>query len=140
MNKFDPYLIFKGNCTEAFGFYQDALGGKIEAMLTVGQSPMAAEIPPGGRDGVLHARLNLDGQVLMGCDAMEGQPYEGMKGFWVSLTYADDNAKAKRIFDALAQEGQVMMPMQKTFWSEAYGMVTDRFGTPWMVQGVMIPI
>ncbi len=139
MNQFDPYLTFDGNCTEAMRFYEKALGGKIEMMLTGGQSPMAKQIPPEGQDRVLHARLSLDGQNLMGADAMVGQPYEGMKGFWVSLSYAD-NAKAKRIFDALAPGGQVAMPMQKTFWSEAFGMVTDRFGTPWMVQGMMLPL
>ena len=112
---------------------------KLIACITGGQSPMASQIPPEGRDRVLHARLNLDGQILMGCDAMMGQPFGGMKGFWVSLIYLNDNARAKRIFDALAPGGNVVMPMQKTFWSEAYGMVTDRFGTPWMVQGVMIP-
>ena len=140
MNQFDPYLTFDGDCTEAMRFYEKTLGGKIEAIFTGGQSPMASQIPPEGRDRVLHARLNLDGQILMGCDAMMGQPFDGMKGFWVSLIYPDDNAKAKRIFDALAPGGNVVMPMQKTFWSEAYGMVTDRFGTPWMVQGVMIPL
>ncbi len=69
---------------------------------------------------------------------MVGQPYEGMKGFWVSLIYPS-NDKAKQVFEALTNGGGVVMPMQKTFWSEAFGMGTDRYGTPWMVQGVMIP-
>ena len=138
MNQFDAYLVFDGTCTEAMRFYEKALGGKMEAMLTGAQSPMAGKMPPGMNDRVLHARLTVDGQVLMACDSMAGEKYEGMKGFWVSLIYPS-NDKAKRIFDTLAQGGKVVMPMQKTFWSEAYGMVTDRFGTPWMVQGVMIP-
>jgi PhnB protein len=137
MNQFDPYLVFDGTCTEAMGFYEKALGGKIEAMLTGAQSPMAGKMP-GMDDRVIHARLKVDGQVLMACDSPTGEKYEGMKGFWVSLIYPT-NDKARQAFDALAEGGKTIMPMQKTLWSEAYGMVTDRFGTPWMVQGVMIP-
>jgi len=72
----------------------------------------------------------------MASDSMPGQPYGGMKGFSLSLIYPT-TAEAKRIFDALAEGGQVTMPLQKTFWAEAFGMLTDRFGTPWMVNGNM---
>ena len=138
MNQFDAYLTFDGTCTEAMRFYERTLGGKVEILLTGGQSPMAAQLPPGMADRVLHARLTVDGQVLMASDSWPGQPYEGMKGFSISLIYPS-NERARQMFDALSQGGTVVMPMQKTFWSEAYGMVTDRFGTPWMVQGVMVP-
>ena len=84
----------------------------------------------------VHARLLLDGRALMASDTPVGQPHPGMNGFALSLNYPAP-AEARRVFDALAAGGKVTMPMQKTFWSEAYGMLTDRFGTPWMVGGGM---
>lgn len=137
MNQFDAYLNFDGNCAEAMRFYERTLGGKLEMMLKTGDSPMAAQCPPGSADRIMHARLVLDGSVLMASDTMPGQPYNGMKGFALSLIYGS-NAEARRVFDALAEGGRVDMPMQKTFWSEAWGALVDRFGTPWMVQGKMI--
>jgi PhnB protein len=97
---------------------------------------MAAETPPGSANRILHARLDFDGGMLMASDSMVGQPYEGMKGFSLSLIYPTE-AEGRRMFDALAQGGHVIMPMQKTFWSEGFGMLVDRFGTPWMVNGGM---
>jgi PhnB protein len=112
-------------------FYEKTLGGKLELM-THGQSPMADKAPPGSADKIMHARLDLGGRALMASDAMVGQPYEGMHGFSLSLSYTTA-AEAKKIFDALAQGGKVEMPLQKTFWTEAFGMLVDRFGTPWML-------
>ena len=97
---------------------------------------MADQTPPGSADRILHARLTIDGGTLMASDSMVGQPYGGMKGFSLSLVYPSV-ADAKRVFDALADGGRVSMPVQKTFWAEAFGMVVDRFGTPWMVSGGM---
>ena len=105
-------------------------------MMTNAQSPMADHTPPEHADRILHARLVIDGRYLMASDCMVGQPYEGMKGFSLSLIYPTD-AEARRIFDALAEGGQVTMPMQETFWAKAFGMLVDRFGTPWMVNGAM---
>jgi len=122
----DAYLFFNSNCAEAMKFYETTLGGKLR-MVT------AAETPGGTGDGIMHARLDVkDGGVLMASDWMDTNPYPGMHGFRVSLTYpnADD---AHRIFDALAAGGSVEMPFQKTFWSQGFGMATDRFGTPWMI-------
>ena len=104
--------------------------------MTHAQSPIAAQTPPGSADRIMHARLVSDGLVLMASDSMVGQPYEGMKGFSVSLMYPTA-AEAKKAFDALAQGGRVTMPLDKTFWAEAFGMVRDRYGTPWMVNGAM---
>jgi PhnB protein len=84
----------------------------------------------------MHARLALDGRALMASDVPQGQPYQGMNGFSLSLIYPSAD-EAKRVFNALADGGKVTMPVAKTFWADAYGMLTDRFGTPWMVGGGM---
>jgi PhnB protein len=135
MHQLNAYLFFDGNCADAMRFYERTLGGKLE-MMTHGQSPMADQTPPGSAGRIMHARLDLDGGVLMASDSMVGQPYGGMKGFSLALEYPTV-ADARRVFDALAEGGQVTMAMQKTFWAEAFGMLVDRFGTPWMVNGPM---
>jgi PhnB protein len=136
MPQLDAYLTFNGNCADAMRFYERTLGGKLEALLTHAESPMAAQTPPGSADRIMHARLVIDGRILIASDSMVGHPYEGMKGFSLSLVYPTV-ADAQRAFDALAEDGRVTMPLQKTFWAEAFGMLVDRFGTPWMVNGAM---
>jgi PhnB protein len=135
MPQLDSYLTFNGNCADAMRFYERTLGGKL-SLMTHAESPMAAQTPPGSADRIMHARLDFDGGMLMASDWMAGQPYGGMKGFSLSLIYPTA-AEARRMFDTLAQGGQVTMPMDKTFWAEAFGMLVDRFGTPWMVNGGM---
>jgi len=125
-----PYLNFNGQCAAAFRFYEKCLGGKIVMMQTHGESPMKDQVPPEWRDRVMHARLVVGNHALMGSDAPPDQ-YERPQGNYVSLTVAP--ADGERIFKALADGGQVNMPFQKTFWSPGFGMVVDRFGTPWMV-------
>jgi PhnB protein len=136
MPQLDVYLTFNGNCADAMRFYERTLNGKLEMLMTHAESPMAAQAPPGSADRIMHARLVIDGRVLMASDSMVGQPYEGMKGFSLSLIYPTV-ADAQRVFDALAKGGQVHMPLQKMFWAEAFGMLVDRFGTPWMINGGM---
>lgn len=126
-----PYLTFDGQCEAAFRFYAECLGGTIEVMQPHGDSPLAAETPPGWRDRILHARLALGGAVLMGSDTPPGA-YARPQGLSVSLQI-DDPERAERVFGALAEGGTVAMPIQQTFWAARFGMVTDRFGTPWMV-------
>ena len=135
------YLAFDGNCADAMRFYEVALGGKLQAMMTNGQSPMAAHVPPEHHHRILHAYLLLpDGRgALMAGDAMPGVPYEGMKGFSLTLNY-DTSAQAEQVFNALAVGGKVSMPMQPAFWAKSWGMLTDRFGTPWIVNGDLIPL
>ncbi len=135
MTQLDAYLIFDGTCADAMRFYERTLEGKL-SLLTHAESPLAAQTPPGSADRIMHARLDLGGRLLMASDSMVGQPYEGLKGFSLSLIYPAA-ADARRVFDALADGGRVTMPMQKTFWAEAFGMLVDRFGTPWMVNGGM---
>jgi PhnB protein len=133
MPQLASYLTFDGTCAEAMRFYERTLGGKLETLTTHADSPIAGQTPSDDADRVLNARLVLDGgAVLMASDTMTGHPYEGMKGFSVSLTYPK-SSDSRRVFDALSNGGKVTLPLQKTFWSEAFGMVVDRFGTPWMV-------
>jgi len=125
------YLNFDGRCEEAFNFYQRVLGGKIEAMVNHEGTPAAQHVPPEWRKKIMHARLNVDGQVLMGAD---GPPnvYSIPKGFAVSVQ-AKDAGEAERLFSGLAEHGKVEMPLQQTFWAKRFGMLRDRYGIPWMV-------
>jgi PhnB protein len=133
----DSYLFFEGGrCAEAMRFYERTLGGKLEALLTYGDSPEPQQCPAGAEDLVMHARLLLDGRALMASDSPPGFPPNPMGGFALSLAYPTAQ-EARRVFDALAAGGKVNMPMQKTFWAESFGMLVDRFGTPWMVGGGM---
>ena len=128
----NPYLNFNGQCAEAFRFYEQALGGKIEMMMTMGESPMAGETPPEMRDRVMHVRLTIGDQAIMGSDSPPDY-YQKPQGLHVSLHY-DDPADGARVFNALAEGGTVTMPFEKTFWAAGgFGMLVDRFGTPWMV-------
>ncbi len=130
--KFTPYLNFKGQCAEAFRFYEQVFGGKIEMMMTYGESPMAAEMPPETHNRVMHAHLVVGDQALMASDAPPDR-YEKPRGLFVSI-HIEKSADAQRTFNALAEGGTVIMPFEKTFWAVGgFGMVTDRFGTPWMV-------
>jgi PhnB protein len=127
----NPYLAFNGKCKEAFTFYEKCLGGKIEQMMTNGQSPMAAQMPPDQHERIMHARLVVGDQVLMGGDAPQ-QYFTQPQGFSVALNFKE-RAEAERIFNAMSEGGAVKMPFQKTFWSAGFGMFVDRFGIPWMV-------
>ncbi len=127
----NPYLMFNGQCEAAFKFYEKVLGGKIEAMLPHAGAPAEQQVPPEWRNKIMHARLVVDNHVLMGSDAPP-QYQQTPQGFSVSLSVAKP-ADADRIFNALAENGTVRMPIQKTFWSARFGMLIDRFGIPWMV-------
>ncbi|HEY1299433.1 MAG TPA: VOC family protein [Stellaceae bacterium] len=127
----NPYLAFNGECEAAFKFYERCVGGKIVMMLKNGESPMADQTPPDRRDQIMHARLVAGDAVLMGSDAPPGH-YEKAKGIMVTLG-VEDPAEAERIFAALSEQGSVQMAIQETFWASRFGMLTDRFGIPWMV-------
>jgi len=127
----NPYLIFNGQCEAAFKFYEKCLGGKIEATMTHGDSPMSQQVPEEWRKKIMHARMTVGDVVLMGSDAPPDH-YQAPQGFSLSIG-AKDPAEAERIFNELAQNGKVQMPLQKTFWAVRFGMVVDRFGIPWMV-------
>jgi len=129
--KVNPYLLFNGQCEAAFKFYEKALGGKIAFKITNGESPVAKETPPERLNQILHARLEVNGQDIMGSDAPP-ERYDEPKGFSVTLG-VETAAEAERVFAALSEKGKVSMPIQETFWAIRFGMVTDQFGIPWMV-------
>jgi PhnB protein len=129
--KLVPILSFQGDCEEAFKFYERCLGAQPGAMFRYGGSPMAGQVPPDWADKVMHANLTIGNQLLQASDVLPAQ-YETPKGFSLSLQIksADD---AERVFGNLADNGTVMLPLQKTFWAERFGMVVDRFGVPWLI-------
>ncbi len=129
--RLNPYLTFDGRCREAFEFYQANLGAKILMMQAWGDTPMAGEAPPGMGDRIIHARATIGDDILMGSDGMAGNP-EKPQGFSVSLG-VEDPAEAERAFAALSQGGEVRMPIAETFWALRFGILTDKFGIPWMV-------
>ncbi|BDV32873.1 VOC family protein [Methylocystis iwaonis] len=130
----NPYLYFAGRAEEAIAFYQKALGAELTMLLRFKESPQPAPegvIAPGWGDKVMHANLSVDSSNLSLSDGC-GPDSAGFKGF--SLTYtAKDAAEADRIFAALANEGQIRMPLGETFFAPRFGMVEDRFGVLWNV-------
>jgi PhnB protein len=135
MPQLDTYLFFDGTCAQAMRFYEKALGATLETAMTYADMPGEEKPAPGAADRILHASLLLDGRRLMASDSMPGETYGGMHGFAVSLNHAHSEIdEAKRHFEALLEGGgKVIMPMAATFFSPAFGMLTDRFGTTWMV-------
>lgn len=126
------YLNFNGDCKEAFEFYEKCLGGKIVAMVPFGETPAGGHVPAASRGQIMHARLVVGDQVLMGSDCTPQHPYQGVTGCAVALV-TNDPAEGERIFNALADGGSIQMPYQETFWAVRFGMVTDRFGVPWLI-------
>lgn len=129
--RINPYLSFDGQCEAAFNLYADVLGGTIEAMITHEGTPAEEHVPADWRGKIMHARLVVGNDVLMGSDSPP-QFREEPKGFHVSLNIPDAG-EAERVFHALAESGTVRMPLQQTFWATRFGMLVDRFGIPWMV-------
>jgi len=127
----NPVVTFNGQCEEAFKFYEQCLGGKIQTMMTWGDSPMAEHVAPELRDKIIHATLIVRESSLMGGDSPADQ-YQKPKGFNVAIQIKDP-AEGERIFGLLSDGGTVTMPLQATFWSAGFGMLVDRFGIPWMI-------
>lgn len=130
-----PYLFFGGNCAEAMRFYEKTFGGKLDALMTYGEHPPGEgfSCPDALQDKIMHAHLILpDGSTLMASDDMSPGPYKGMSGYSVAVSFKTLE-EVKRVFDALSEGGHVWMPLGRTFWSEAFGMCSDRFGAGWMV-------
>jgi PhnB protein len=130
--KINPYLTFNGQCQAAFKFYEEVLHGKVVFSMTWGEMPEAAEqFPAEAQKLIMHTSLSVGEQTIMGADAPPDR-YQQPQGINVSLHFKDI-AEAERIFNALAESGDVTMPFQKTFWSPGFGMCKDQFGIPWMV-------
>ena len=130
--QWNPYLAFDGRCKEAFEFYEKCLGGKVVAMIPYGDTPAKEHMPASTGDRIMHARIVLGDQVLMGCDAHPEMPYEGIRGCDVAVQVKTP-AEAERLFAALSEGGTVQLPIGETFWAVRFGMLTDQFGVPWMI-------
>jgi len=134
------YLAFDGTCADAMRFYERALGGKLEVLMSGADSPLKDQMPQEFQHRILHARLVLPGGgMLYAGDAPAHVPYQGIHGVGIAVDF-DTVDEAQRVFAALSEGGQVSMPLQPAFWAKAWGMCTDRFGTPWIVNGEQIPI
>jgi PhnB protein len=129
--KANAHLWFDGRCAEAFALYESCLGGAAVTMMTYGESHAAGEVPAGWREKIIHATLVAGELVLTGCDVPPDK-YQKPQGFAV-LLQVGAQAEAERIFQALAKNGVVSMPLQETFWAQRFGMLVDQFGTPWMI-------
>jgi PhnB protein len=127
-----PYLNFNGNCREAFTRYKEIFGGELVVMTMADVPEGEGPVPADQADLVLHASLTWgDDNMLMASDDPTGG-YETPRGVYASYSQADP-AESKRVFEALAEGGEVTMPIAQTFWSPMFGMCTDKFGTPWMI-------
>ena len=131
MVKINPSLMFPGTCGEAFRRYASLCGGEIVHMLTYAESPLAREVPQEWRDKVWFARLRAGGLDVTGGDALP-RDYETPRGFSLVLGVANAD-EADRVFVGLAEGGEVIMPLQATYWSPRYGLVRDRFGIRWEI-------
>ena|SRR5690349_2208462 len=129
-----PYLFFDGRCEEAIEFYRKTLGAEVTMMMRFKDSPEPQQhgmVPPGNENKIMHASVRVGDTTVLASDGRcQGRP--AFEGFSLSLSVADDG-EAKRLFTALADGGQVQMPLAKTFFASQFGMVTDRFGVTWMV-------
>lgn len=126
-----PYLFFDGRCEEAVEFYRQALGAEVTMLMRFADSPDPEACVPGAGDKVMHSSFSIGETTILASDGMcSGQP--SFSGFALSLTAADE-AEAERLFAALADGGEVRMPLGETFFSPRFGMVADRFGVAWMV-------
>ena len=128
----NTHLNFDGQCEAAFKFYERVLGGEITFSMTWGEIPGAADqFPAEMHKLIIHATLNIGEAQLMGADSPPGR-YQPPQGMNVAI-HVKDIAEGERIFNALAENGNVTMPFAKTFWSPGFGMCVDQFGIPWMV-------
>jgi len=129
MTKMYTYVNFAGKCAEAFRFYEKHLGGKITMLMTHGQAPDQSKVNTAWKDLVLHARMSLGGTDLMGADIPQA---EAMRSAYLTLL-VDSDAEAERVFAALGDGGQILMPIAETFFATRFGQVRDRFGVNWMI-------
>ncbi len=128
---FHPYLYFGGNCREAFTRYREIFGGEL-VLLTAEDMPTEERMPGVAPDMIMHAALMSDGNLLMASDDPTSDDFGPVQGMQVNYTVADVD-EATRVFDALAENGQITLPIAPTSWSPKFGMCVDRFGTPWMI-------
>jgi PhnB protein len=127
----NPYVSFNGTCQQAFDLYIRVLGGKYIFKMTHGESPMADRVPADWQDKIMHATIAAGDQLIQGMDA-PGAHYSKPQGFSLAISTKDPQ-EADRIFNALSEKGTLTMPLAETFWALKFGMFTDQFGIPWMI-------
>lgn len=129
--RLSTHLCFDGTCEEAFRFYQQVLGGTLRTMMRYGDTGLAAQTPAELRNRIIHATLDLGAAELLGADFMPDQ-YQKAQGFFVTLSLPEVR-RAREVFEALSDGGEVRMAFAETFWSPGFGVLVDRFGTPWEI-------
>ena len=127
----NPYLSFGGDCEEAFNFYEECLDGKLGEIFRYAGTPVSEHVPADWQNKVMHGSMTIGEQVLMGADIAPDR-YEKPQGFSLSLQIKS-TTQAERIFQLLAKDGTVVLPLQKTFWAARFGVLVDRFGISWMI-------
>jgi len=132
-----PYLHFSGTCEEAVHYYEKVFGAKLRSITRAGEAPACGQLPAEFADKILNAQLEMPGGALLYAgDCPPHIPYQGMHGFGLTLNF-DRVEEAEAIYHLLAEEGEVVMPFGPTFWAEKFGMVTDKYGVSWMLNGVL---
>jgi PhnB protein len=127
--KMNTYVNFSGSCAKAFRYYESHLGAKVGMMMTHGQSPDQSRVKPEWKDAVLHGRISIGDTELMAADIPNAEP---MRSAYLTLR-VDSDIEADRVFSVLSDGGQVLMPIQETFFASRFGQVRDRFGISWMI-------
>ncbi len=127
----EPYLSFEGRCEEALDFYKKAVGAEVTALMRYSEMPPGGGVTPGTENKVMHAAMKIGSSVVMASDGMNSGK-ASFHGIALTISAADD-VEAKRLFDALADGGQVNMPLTKTFFASSFGMLADKFGVGWMI-------
>lgn len=125
------YVSFKGDCEAAFQCYEEVLGAMPGLLFRYADSPMADVVPEGWENKIMHGSIRIGDKILEGAD-VPPERYEKPQGFSLTL-YVPSPVQAERLFEKLGNGGEVLYPIAKTFWSERFGMVVDRFGIPWMI-------
>lgn len=128
----EPYLFFRGRCEEALNFYRDCLRGEIIGMNRFAGSPMEGQVDAGYRDKIMHASFVAGDVKFMASDGRPGAGPDGEDDVALCLS-TSDAAEGERVFNALAEDGAVTMPLQQAFWGGKFGSLTDRFGVQWLV-------
>jgi PhnB protein len=126
-----PYLSFDGQCEAAFRHYEQCLGGHLGAIFRYAGTPLADQVPADWQNKVMHASVTVGELVLMGADVAPDR-YEPPTGFSLSIQL-NSTTHAERIFAELGDGGRIVMALEKTFWADRFGMLVDRFGTPWSI-------
>jgi PhnB protein len=129
MKEVTPYIMFDGNCEQAMKFYQKCLGGTLE-MFPYSEAPMPEF--QSVKDRIMHGTLKLESASILAADSFPGKPAKQGDNIHISLT-CNNMQEAEKIFSSLAEKGKVNMPLQKTFWTSGFGMLTDQFGVHWMI-------